>query len=334
MTPNRASRERKHASVSYFVTTSLSLGDWPVLTSDRNMRWSSNVFHYSADKYQAWPHIIWPEGTSDVRSMGRPILVDQFGRPLVGSPFMNVQAQVAPLFVRDLVADSARLIFDANVEVPSVSTNSYERPLDASSMETWQSGLPWTMLAGSTWTMSIDLRGGVMSEVEPSEILGEGVEATTTAPAKVQVLRKEISETDTAARFDAARSEHFEDGMESEFAGWLGSLVATGGKRAMDAVTAVMENADPEVAAEALHCLSRLEDPRTYRDRRWLLEASLRSLSPMVRDAAVRGLSFLQDPHAIVYLRRALRDEKIGALRADISELLRELEDEAQTKAS
>ncbi len=132
----------------------------------------------------------------------------------------------------------------------------------------------------------------------------------------------------------AASGGRFEDGVESSFSRDLRSIVEKEGKSAVIVLTKTLATADANVVAETLRTLARSEDSTSYDERRWLLEANLTAKSPLVRDVAVSGLALLADRRSIPALRRAVSQERISALRADMEEILRELEREERTKAS
>jgi len=121
----------------------------------------------------------------------------------------------------------------------------------------------------------------------------------------------------------SGRDEIFEDGIESEFSRGLVGLIKKYGNDALAelAYFIVYEKVSAEVAGEALRWLGLLEHPLSYHWRLWLLERSLRSSSARIRDCAVLGLAFLDDPHAIPYLRRAVDGEPVKELRADMNQL-------------
>jgi hypothetical protein len=148
---------------------------------------------------------------------------------------------------------------------------------------------------------------------------------TSTSPGDV-LLDEEPVADEVSRLFTVAEGEPFEDGVESEFAAELMRLVEAHGETAMAAITSAAHTADPEVAAEAVRWLSRMDHPPTYLERRWLVESALASEHPIVRDAALIGLSFLNDPHALVYLRRASVRESIAMLKEDMLQLIRDLE--------
>lgn len=127
---------------------------------------------------------------------------------------------------------------------------------------------------------------------------------------------------------EATKEEDFEDGMESEFSKHLVSLVQKYGSDTVELLIYLIacENMKAEVAAETLRCLGRTDHPETYRERLWLLERSLKCSSATVRDGGVLGLASLDDPHAIPYLKRALKKEKNLELRQHMERVLAQLE--------
>jgi hypothetical protein len=128
--------------------------------------------------------------------------------------------------------------------------------------------------------------------------------------------------------FWAAKGENFEDGMESSFSHQLISFVKKYGNDALEAITCliVYERVNSEVIGEALRCLGRIEHTESYEYRRWLLERSLGLSSTRVRDGAIIGISFLDDKHAIPYLKSAIQKEKCSELKADMETVLEQLE--------
>jgi hypothetical protein len=81
-----------------------------------------------------------------------------------------------------------------------------------------------------------------------------------------------------------------------------------------------------EIASEVLRWLSRIEHSSSYVMRLSLLEHSLRNASARLRDAAVSGLAYLDDEHALPYLREAIKKESFAELRDDMEQALNQLE--------
>ncbi len=128
--------------------------------------------------------------------------------------------------------------------------------------------------------------------------------------------------------FESAGELYFEDGMETDFSRELVSLIQNYGNLVMGEISYLIScgRVDDEVAREALQCLARIDDPLTYGWRLWLLEKSLSSKSPMVRDGAGVGLVSMCDAHAIQYIRKAIEQETITGLCCDLQGALEELE--------
>lgn|SRR5574341_618286 len=128
--------------------------------------------------------------------------------------------------------------------------------------------------------------------------------------------------------FGNAKEEIFEDGMESGFSRNLSDFIVSFGHSAMEAIIPLMlsERTNTEVASEAFRILGRLNHKTTYRDRLWLLERGLYSASARVRDGAILGLAFLNDPLAIAPLKSAIERELNLELRKDMEQILAQLE--------
>ena len=128
--------------------------------------------------------------------------------------------------------------------------------------------------------------------------------------------------------FESAEDQNFEDGMESDFSRELVTLIRKYGDLAMSEVSYLItyDRVDREIASEALRWLGRIDDPSSYDSRLWVLEQSLSSKSPLVRDGAALGLASLRDANAVQYLRRAVERESIAELRCDLEEILEGLE--------
>lgn len=89
------------------------------------------------------------------------------------------------------------------------------------------------------------------------------------------------------------------------------------------------EKVSSESAEATLRILGDIDHQPTYHYRRWLLEKALIcSSSPIVRDGANVGLSYMDDPHAIPFLKDAIKNEKLLLLRKVIEQTLVQLENE------
>lgn len=127
--------------------------------------------------------------------------------------------------------------------------------------------------------------------------------------------------------FAQADEEQFEDGMESDFSRGLVALLWRHGDEAAEAIGHLItrERVNPEIAAEALRWLGRLEQAQTYRYRRWILEQALNCSAAIIRDGAILGLASMDDIHAKPYLERAVAKEECPELRDDMLQAIEEL---------
>ena len=126
---------------------------------------------------------------------------------------------------------------------------------------------------------------------------------------------------------DAAKGEHFEDGMESRFSEGLVGVIDEYGDGAVESLAGLLLPGEigDDVASEALRWLGLMERGPSYAKRRWLLERCLSCDSAKVRDGAALGLSFLDDPHAMPHLEEAAAREPREWLRERIEQVIDQL---------
>lgn len=149
-------------------------------------------------------------------------------------------------------------------------------------------------------------------------------EDSVTRPSEPDVvLEKEVLRC-----LEGAAAEELEDGMTADLGNNLTSLVRRFGERAVVAIGAVTSSGKvaPEVISHVLRWLGRMQDPRSFQLRFWLLKRDLISHSPVVRDGAALGLAALGSPLAIAALREAIERERLRGLRRDLQQVLEQLE--------
>ncbi len=175
-------------------------------------------------------------------------------------------------------------------------------------------------MASSSWQTET-----LSSTVFPitNEFQYEWLEGSTQESDRLEEIRH-----NTKALFEAAKDQHFEDGMESEFSNKLVCLIEKHSHVALAAMAhlIISEMVNDEVASEALRWLGRMDHPPTYHARLQLLERSLFSPSARVRDGAALGLASMDDPHAITYLKQAIQKETLTELSRDLQQVLMQLE--------
>lgn len=128
--------------------------------------------------------------------------------------------------------------------------------------------------------------------------------------------------------FEAAKDEEIEDGVASNFERALVGIIGEYGGLAIDVITDLIHSGKvaPQLVYEALQVVGSMSHPPTLNYRFWLLQDSLRLPSIWIREGAVLGLSSLNDVRAIRFLRKALENEKVPALRRYIERVCIRLE--------
>ncbi len=150
---------------------------------------------------------------------------------------------------------------------------------------------------------------------------------TTTSTAKETKTSSLISPP-LRQIFINAKEEHFEDGMESQFSYDLIQLIKIYKEPAIELLGEWIPNGivNIEIGAEALRWVGRMHDQDTYESRRRLLEYSLFSRFPRIRDAAGLGLASMNDLNSVNSIRKAIDQEEIGELKNDLTQVLVDLE--------
>jgi HEAT repeats len=224
--------------------------------------------------------------------------------------------------IMDYTSPSTSLPSETNQPVASTqSLNRFDRQLSSQNY-------PSSIAELKSHQRSRCIRIEVGSTALPGKVMkfpqkAQSVETSTKPHETSNLLSSKIESI-----FWTAKGEIFEDGMESVFSRKLNSVVKEYGGDAIEIITLliVYKRVNPEVAGEALRWLGRMEDSESYKFRRWLLERSLRLPSTRVKDGAILGLASMDDKHAIPYLKRAIREEQCTELRADMEQVLEQLE--------
>ena len=154
-----------------------------------------------------------------------------------------------------------------------------------------------------------------------------GITPTNTIPMD-ELVSDQV--TDTLHRlFRRANDEVFEDGMDSRFSNGLIHVIRTHGTEAVGALERLIctDGVNPEVAAEALAWIGRMDDEQTHQVRLSLLERTLESPNVCIRDGASIGIESMDDPAVIGSLRKAIDREQCGLLRQNLMDVLEQLKD-------
>jgi hypothetical protein len=179
-----------------------------------------------------------------------------------------------------------------------------------------------------------DMQGSFITRPPTASIAGD---ESDTSSSRLLGMSVEAVEREIAALFRRAASEEFEDGMESDFITRLLAMVRIYEATAMLSIQDLIlgGKATDEASAEALRWLGDMEHEPTYQYRRWLLEKALLSCSSLiVRDGANLGLAFMDDPHAIPALEKAIESTRHEGFRRVLLQTLTQLESTAKWRAS
>lgn len=125
-----------------------------------------------------------------------------------------------------------------------------------------------------------------------------------------------------------AKGEQFFDGIASPLAEATRDIVTVNGPIAVEALQQVLNIQHDELAGieEILRQIGLLQDESTHQSRLRLLADILASPQEQIRDAAMLGLSFLEDKAALPYLRQALQRESAPWLKKNLEMVIEQLE--------
>lgn len=138
------------------------------------------------------------------------------------------------------------------------------------------------------------------------------------------------SEADLTLRrlINESAEEHFEDGVDSQFADALATAVNQYGNYTIRAARRLTERGvmKGEVLAEGLLAFGRLQSPATHDARFEFLVSALSDPASSIRTAAVLGLASLADTRALTPLGDALAAEQIPMLRNTLESVITGIE--------
>ena len=125
-----------------------------------------------------------------------------------------------------------------------------------------------------------------------------------------------------------AKGEQFFDGMTSPLAEATRNIIAANGVIAVESLRQVLNIRRSEVASteEILRQIGLIQDEATHQARLKLLADMLAAAQEQIRDAALLGLSFLEDAAALPYLRHALQRESAPWLEENLKMVIAQLE--------
>lgn len=202
--------------------------------------------------------------------------------------------------------------------------------------------IPTSANSGTPWVGPLDLKL-VSNESPETNIPGTDnpdqgaherlvdIEAATTASDVT--FEVTTSATDRAitralsSLLAVAREERFEDGVDSNLSVGLRVLFRNHSTEFVRVLEDQLDKRAPSVRilTEVLHTLGDIEDYATRDWRFATLVRFLRSSSPLIRDAAAIGLSYLDDKRAAPFLRAAIERESSKEFREDLRAITEQL---------
>ena len=128
--------------------------------------------------------------------------------------------------------------------------------------------------------------------------------------------------------FAGIRTGELEDGMTGDLGEKIINLVKVHKDLAIHLLAAIIysKQVPADALSHALRWIGRIKHDETFHERLWLLRNCLKSSSPIIRDGAALGLAALGSHQAIPSLRDAIKNEKLPNLRADLEQVLNQLE--------
>ena len=186
-----------------------------------------------------------------------------------------------------------------------------------------------TMTLPLTW--KVEAPADAHTVAHSFQVSSGALSATETMFSETTYLRSKVSEA-----FADASEEVFEEGVESTFSRRLASLLGAHDIAVVAEVERLLASgeADVEIIGETLRLLGSVQDSKSQRYRRTVLETHLRSASARIRYAAALGLAEMDDPEAVPALVEAIGQEEHGKLRWHFRLVLDQLEQTEQCRKS
>jgi len=127
--------------------------------------------------------------------------------------------------------------------------------------------------------------------------------------------------------FEESKDITFEDGFENLLTIKINEAILAFGTTAIKAIDSILSNEKDKLNAknEALKMIGRINDPSTHIERKTLLLKYLFSENIILKDGAIIGLSYLDDPSVISMLQYAISRESNATLKYDLQQLLEQL---------
>jgi hypothetical protein len=138
-----------------------------------------------------------------------------------------------------------------------------------------------------------------------------------TSPELTEKYLEQFLSEELDSLFAIARAENFDDPITTRFATDLISIMDNFGNQAIQIIRRMIQHKQVvvDIAEQALKIIGMDENRFNHNDRRELLEACLSHNSIWVRNGAIKGISYMDDPKALNSITKALETEKVPELR-------------------
>ena len=193
--------------------------------------------------------------------------------------------------------------------------------------------LPVRELMFDSSRMQIFISGCYLPQAQSDFVIIEEKEKQTDRTETAYI--EKISQVDVSEKVESifravAEEVELEGEIEDEFTNSLSELIGQYEGNAVIEIQHLIlkEEIPPESAEATLRILGDLDHKPTYNYRRWLIEKALIEGSlAIVRNGASVGLSYMDDPHTIPFLKKAISKEENPLLRKVMDKTLSQLED-------
>ena len=161
------------------------------------------------------------------------------------------------------------------------------------------------------------LRSSVSAEGLGNQATPSGSFKTLAAPELKEIL---------VDSFRRAANQVFEPGIESELSKDISRAFASNGLGTLAAVRELLQSREvsEEVIAETLVALGRIESRAAHNARIALFMSCLREGSYLVRDGALLGLAFMNDPKIVPEIAELAKKESDPVFKSDLDQLIRQ----------
>jgi hypothetical protein len=132
----------------------------------------------------------------------------------------------------------------------------------------------------------------------------------------------------TISVLDAYQCEEFDTDVSYDFTNAINRLIQSKGKRLFHAIDQLLNtrSVSEDMVFEILRAFGRIDDENTKEARYEFIIRFLKNESPIIRDGAITGLSFLDDKRALLQLRMLFEKESIPTLKNNIKVAIKGLE--------